>query len=234
MKRTLLLILLSLLVSCQAPDARAPATPTNLSTQAGNATVTLNWTAGSEDDLKGYNLYWGTSSTTLSNTLFVAKPATSKAVVGLTNRTLYFFAIDAEDNSGNKSEQTPPTSATPIEPDTTPPQITLSVPANAATDVAINSAITLTFSEAMNPGSLKASLSPALELQGPSWNPGNTEAVFTHLNAFSANTPYTLSVQASDAAGNALAASIGFTSGSNALALGIWDAGQWDQVIWGP
>ncbi len=86
-----------------SPDTTPPATPTGLAAIAGDEEVELTWDASSETDIKGYNVYWGNVSGDLSETVFVAAPSTGTTVVGLDNGTTYYFAVSAEDWSGNES-----------------------------------------------------------------------------------------------------------------------------------
>ena len=95
-------------------------------------------------------------------------------------------------------------------PDTTAPTVTLTVPTNTATSVAINSAMTATFSEAMNPLTI-TTVTFTLE-QGATIVDGTvtyigTTAVFTPENDLTASTVYTATITtgAKDIAGNALA-----------------------------
>jgi len=73
--------------------------------------VSLSWTANTEPDLAGYNVYRGTSLL-----LNGAAPVsgTSFADTGLTNGTTYSYTITAVDTSGNASAQSLPVSATPV------------------------------------------------------------------------------------------------------------------------
>src|SRR4029077_18227817 len=95
--------------------------------------------------------------------------------------------------------------------DTTPPTVTLTVPANAATGVAINQAINATFSEAMDP--LTISTANFL-LTGPGATPvtgtvaydaTSKIATFTPASNLVANSVYTaaISIGVKDLAGNA-------------------------------
>ncbi len=117
MKRslTLSLILLPLAAAgCQSAPQQVPlATPTGLVAEAGDRQVALTWNASSEADLRGYNVYWGTSSGALTEAQFVTVPNTTTTVTDLNNGTTYYFAIDAENAAGAKSARTAEVSATP-------------------------------------------------------------------------------------------------------------------------
>lgn len=88
--------------------------------------------------------------------------------------------------------------------DTTPPTIVSTNPANGATDIAVNSTVVVTFSEAMNVATVAANLSPSLSLGTPVFSAGNTVATFTPISALSKGTAYTLTVSGQDLAGNSL------------------------------
>jgi len=100
-------------------------------------------------------------------------------------------------------------------PDTTPPTIVLENPADQATNVALNTPVNATFSEAMDPLTLTTA-NFSLQVSGPpigtpltgtvSYNPQTLVASFTPASDLLANTTYTATITgAKDLAGNALA-----------------------------
>ncbi|HEX9896831.1 MAG TPA: Ig-like domain-containing protein [Dehalococcoidales bacterium] len=95
-------------------------------------------------------------------------------------------------------------------PDTTAPTVSSTIPVNAATGVAINSAITAIFSEAMNPltiisvtFTLKQGDTPVLGIVSYS----KVSAIFVPASSLTTSTPYTatITIGVKDLAGNALA-----------------------------
>ncbi|HEY5910659.1 MAG TPA: Ig-like domain-containing protein, partial [Verrucomicrobiae bacterium] len=101
-------------------------------------------------------------------------------------------------------------------PDTTAPTVTLTVPANAATDVPINQNISATFSEAMDP--LTISTATFTLNQGASPLIGTvtyvgTTATFAPSSILAANTVYgaTITTAAKDLAGNQLASDLAWS-----------------------
>ncbi len=95
-------------------------TPTGLVAASGDASVMLSWNANPEADLKGYKLFWGTTSATLDKSKSVAASTKNLLVDALSNGTTYFFALEAENSKGEKSarsniEVATPT-ATPVQP----------------------------------------------------------------------------------------------------------------------
>ena len=111
-------------------------------------------------------------------------------------------------------------------PDTTPPTVISTIPANAATNVATNQAVTATFSKAMNPANLNAA---SYTLQGPggaavagvvTYAAVGDTATFTPATTLAPNTLFTATVttMVTDLAGNALAGNYvwSFTTGAAA------------------
>jgi hypothetical protein len=95
--------------------------------------------------------------------------------------------------------------------DVTPPTVSSVSPTNASTGVAVNSAITITFSEAMNPLTI-TTLSIMLNngttaVLGTVTSPSTTTVVFTPASDLAANTVYTFTITTlvTDLAGNHLA-----------------------------
>ena len=72
-----------------------PAAPTGLTAVGGNTVVNLDWTANTEADLAGYNVYRFVSPSTYTkvNTSLLTSPA--YIATGLTNGTLYTFVVTA-------------------------------------------------------------------------------------------------------------------------------------------
>jgi hypothetical protein len=106
-------------------------------------------------------------------------------------------------------------------PDTTPPTVSSTDPANAATGVPINQNINATFSEAMDPSTITSDTvtlrQGATPVAGTVSYAGNT-AIFTRASNLAPNTVYTATVTtgARDLAGNALANDVvwSFTTGA--------------------
>ena len=91
-------------VTTALPDL-GTATPADVTAQAGNAQVSLNWTtpSGGAGPATGYNVYEGTapgreSSTAVNGT----SPLTSSAytITGLANGTNYYFEVTAVNSAG--------------------------------------------------------------------------------------------------------------------------------------
>ena len=104
-------------------------------------------------------------------------------------------------------------------PDTTPPTVSSTSPTNAATGVAVNSAISVTFSEVMLPSTItNATFTLSGGVTGTVAYSGTT-ATFTPSGNLAFSTTYTatISAGAKDAAGNALAAPYTWTFTTGAV-----------------
>ena len=104
------------------PDTTPPAAPNGLTATAGNTSVALSWTANSEGDLAGYNVYRFDSPSTYTkiNGSLLTSPVYT--ATGLTNGDPYTFVVTAVDTSTNESDYSSSATATPFS-DTTPPAI---------------------------------------------------------------------------------------------------------------
>lgn len=108
----------------EVADTTAPGSPAGLAAAAGDRKVTLDWSAGAEADLAGYDVYRSatgpadTSGTPLNGATLLARGPYEDT--GLGNGTAYDYAVVAVDKSGNRSEAAR-TSATPKAVDPTPP-----------------------------------------------------------------------------------------------------------------
>lgn len=221
MKVARVLVLISLicfLMACSGDqelvDTTPPAVPTGLFVAAGDGMVSVSWTANSEPDLDSYTVYWGTATDALNQSKTVSAPATEAEITGLTNGTTYLIALDAVDKADNASDKTDAVSATPIEPDTTPPTIVSTSPAHAATGVAVDTALSVTFSELMDVSSVSVTVSPEVDLGDANWSEDGMTVVFQPNEELVFNQAYTLTVSGNDPAGNDLNGnnSFGFTT----------------------
>lgn len=94
-----------------------PAAPTGLMATAGNAQVSLSWTASS--GATSYNVLRSTTSGSGYATVATGITATSYTSTGLTNGTLYYFVVQAV-NSAGTSGNSSQASATPSSPGSPP------------------------------------------------------------------------------------------------------------------
>lgn len=82
------------------PQGTAPAAPTGLVATAGNAQVSLTWTASS--GATSYNVYRGTSSGS-ETSIATGVTTTSYTNTGLTNGTVYYYKVAAVNASGTSA-----------------------------------------------------------------------------------------------------------------------------------
>ncbi|MDP7126476.1 MAG: choice-of-anchor Q domain-containing protein, partial [Candidatus Marinimicrobia bacterium] len=89
-----------------------PAKPQNLTVDSeGDSTVTISWTANTEDDLSKYRIYYGASA---AATLLDSVSGTpSYSATGLDNYTTYYFAVSAVDLDGYESAKSNEVSGEP-------------------------------------------------------------------------------------------------------------------------
>lgn len=100
--------------SQQIEAAEPPATPSNFSANGLAQQVAISWSANTESDLAGYNLYRSANATTgftLVNTTGLIID-TSYQDSNLEDSTTYHYRLSAVDQSGNESATTATVSAT--------------------------------------------------------------------------------------------------------------------------
>jgi glucose/arabinose dehydrogenase len=98
--------------ACQT-DTQAPTAPTALTASASGTTVTLRWTAATDDvGVRAYDVYrGGVKVGTVSGTAAVP-PGTTFTDSGLGASTTYRYAVTARDAAGNTSPQSGSTTVT--------------------------------------------------------------------------------------------------------------------------
>ena len=115
-----------------APDVDAPAAPAGVTASAGDAQVTLAWTAGTEADLAGYRVFRsavaGGERTAVSGLVRTAGHVDTTVA----NGTTYHYVVQAEDLAGNLSATSQEVSATPA--DTTAPAVPAGLTATPGTN----------------------------------------------------------------------------------------------------
>jgi chitodextrinase len=129
-----------------SPDTQAPSTPTNLTALAvSSSQINLSWSASTDNvGVTGYKIFRdGTQITTVATS--------SYADTGLSPSTTYSYTVAAFDAAGNTSAQSSPASGTTLPaPDTPPPTVSISAPANTAT--VFGSSVTVSASASDNVG----------------------------------------------------------------------------------
>ncbi|MFI5589544.1 PQQ-dependent sugar dehydrogenase [Amycolatopsis sp. NPDC051758] len=97
---------------CQ-PDTQAPSAPTNLTGRASGTTVTLNWTAATDDiGVRAYDVYRGGAKAGTVTGTATAPPATTFVDSGLAANTSYQYSVVARDAQANVSAPSASTTVT--------------------------------------------------------------------------------------------------------------------------
>lgn len=190
-------------------DTTAPTAPSGLKSTAKTASsVTLSWTASTDNvGVTGYDVYKGT-------TLAASVTGTSATISGLTANTAYSFTVKAKDAAGNVSAASSAVSVT-TDNTTTPGDTTApTAPANLASTAVTTNSVSLSWT---------ASTDNVGVVNYDVYNGSTLAATVTAPNAvisgLAANTEYTFTVKAKDAAGNVSVA-------SNALKVKTGDSGS--------
>lgn len=200
--------------------------PTGFTATVANRKIDLEWTANTEPDANGYKVYWDTDSGhPYANVADVGK-VTSYNITGLDDGkyyvtvtaydTTYSPARDDDSTVVNENQTNGNESWYAVEKDvkfsidSTPPTVISTIPADKATDVAVDTVVSATFSEAMNAATITTS---TFTLSGGvagtvSYHDATKTATFTpsadleHLTTYIA----TITKGVKDVAGNNMAA----------------------------
>jgi fibronectin type III domain protein len=114
-------LLLSLaLTGCGGSDVAVNGTPTANETGPVTATAKVSWTPPTKntdgsplDDLAGYNIYYGTEPSALTQTIQIQNAAALSYVVsGLAKGTTWYFAVTSYSAAGQESARSLVTSKT--------------------------------------------------------------------------------------------------------------------------
>ncbi|GFE61361.1 Ig-like domain-containing protein [Geobacter sp. AOG2] len=211
-----------------APDT-VPPTVTPSSPADGATNVPLNSTIVAQFSEPMTSTSVTTSSFTLNNgvsgtvvydsTNNTATFTPSSALAGGTTYTATVTTA-VTDLAGNHMAANKTWQFTTLIPDTTPPTVLSTSPVSGATSVAVTSAITIVFSESMDPSTITTGTITVAGVSGTvSYDSGTNTATFTPSSSLNYGTDYTATVSTGvkDLAGNALQASRvwTFTTGQN-------------------
>jgi Bacterial Ig-like domain/Fibronectin type III domain len=210
-------------------DTIAPSTPQGLNAVSEEEQVKLSWKANTESDLKGYTIQYGTDANNLSSKTFVGKPGSSKTIKKLTGDTTYYFALVAEDRSGNKSKRSGTVNA---KPKTVPAaKLISSVPAKGTLEVGTGlEVISFSFGKAIKRDSFKIKCSPPVgndcDLKVASllgvgvWTDGDKTVTFKPTRTLEQRNEYVWLLEAQDKMGKAIEKTVmSFTTAAAPVAL---------------
>tara|TARA_R110000850_G_scaffold271031_2_gene404882 strand:+ start:280215 stop:283850 length:3636 start_codon:yes stop_codon:yes gene_type:complete len=175
-------------------DTQAPTAPTNLTaSNITQTTVDLSWNASTDNvGVTGYDVYQGAS-------LLGTVTGTSASVTGLTASTSYSFSVRAKDAAGNISASSNTVNVTTLSPpDTQAP--------TAPTNLTASNVTQTTVDLSWNASTDNVGVTGYDVYQGASLL-GTVTGTSATVTGLTANTPYSFSVRAKDAAGNISASS---------------------------
>jgi len=180
-------------------DTQAPSAPTKLAATGGTGSVSLSWTASTDNvGVTAYDVYRSTTSG------FVPAPANKVGRTAGTTFTdgglaagTYFYVVKAEDAAGNLSGASNEASAAVTSADSSPPSVSITAPAAGAT---VTGTVTVAASAADNVGVAGVQF----QLDGNPLGPELTAAPHSMSwdTAPAANGTHALTAVARDAAGN--------------------------------
>ncbi|WP_081756939.1 fibronectin type III domain-containing protein, partial [Gorillibacterium massiliense] len=178
-----------------AEDKTAPTVPTDLQSPSKTSTsVNLTWTASTDNvGVTGYDIYNGATLTGSSTT-------TSYTVTGLTANTSYSFTVKAKDAAGNVSGASTAISVTT---DASKDTIAPTVPTNLASSSKTSTSVNLTWTALTD----NVGVTGYDIYYNGTTLAGSSQTTSYTVTGLTANTSYSFTVKAKDAAGNVSGAS---------------------------
>ena len=181
------------------PDTQAPSTPSGVKASAKtSSSVSLAWTASTDNvGVTGYEVFVnGASSAATTST------TTSATVSGLSANTTYTFTVKARDAAGNRSTASSAFSTTtePVVSDPTPP----SVPQSPRSTGVTSSSVSLAWSASTDNLGVTGY---EVFVNGASGAATTSTTTSATVSGLAANTSYSFTIKARDAAGNRSGAS---------------------------
>ncbi|WP_224365521.1 fibronectin type III domain-containing protein [Hyalangium versicolor] len=180
-------------------DTQAPTAPTGLNSPSKTAnSVTLSWTASTDNvGVTGYEVFVGSSTTAA-----VTSTSTGATVSGLSANTTYTFTVKARDAAGNRSAASSAFSTT------TNPQSTDTQAPTAPTSLRSTGTTSTSVSLSWTASTDNVGVTGYEVFVGSSTTAAATStSTSATVSGLSANTTYSFTVKARDAAGNRSSAS---------------------------
>jgi hypothetical protein len=202
--------------------AGAPAAPTGVTATADGGSVTVSWTAPSDDGgspITSYTVtpYIGSAAQT-PVTVAGSPPATSTTVNGLTTGTSYTFAVSATNANGTGPASSPSNAVTP----SAPPVVSSVTPAAGSAGNPVSVAPSATFSEQVVPSTVSFTVKDSggnVVAGSVSFSSGNTVATFTPAGPLAGSTTYTATVSgAQNASGTPMSSPFTWSFSTSAVA----------------
>ncbi len=175
-------------VTTPSPDTTAPSIPAGLSaTAVSTSEIDLSWSASTDNvGVSGYKVY-------RNSTLVTTVIGTTYKNTGLAASTAYSFTVSAVDAAGNESAQSTAANATTLAPDTTPP----SVPGGLSVNGATSSQLTVSWTASTDDTGVTG-----YHIFRNGTQITTTTVTNYQDSSLTANTTYSYTVSAVDAAGN--------------------------------
>lgn len=100
-------------------DTTPPSAPGGIDGESGDEIIELSWSANSEDDLEGYNLYRSRESFSSNSSMDPVNGSDLLTETGYSdqeveNGTTYYYRLTAIDDSGNESSLSSQVKVTPF------------------------------------------------------------------------------------------------------------------------
>jgi hypothetical protein len=201
-------------VSCHTedwdPEALTLYDPTNTT---ASSTV-LSWSQSLDYDFQCYEIYMSeneffTPSQDTYETNITDSCEISITLSSLEELTTYYFCVRLVDLAYNYNDSNVVSTTTL---DGTPPTIISTIPLHDAVDVEVTQDITITFSEAMDQGTVTYSCTPDCGGWSEIWTVSGDEVTYQHSNDFEDSTIHTFQITAgTDLGGNALEGTTSFS-----------------------
>lgn len=214
-------------VPASSADSQPPTAPDNLTTAGAIGSITLNWTASTDNvAVVGYDIYRSTTSGFTPSSANHIGSSTTTTFTDHVAAGTYYYLVTARDAAGNSSAPSNEASGTALS-DTTAPTVLITSPAGGSI---VSGAVTLTATASDN----VAVASVQFQIDGQNLGTPITTAPYTttwNSNSY-ANGSHTITAIASDVSGNVASASVTvILNNTNLVAAYNFDEGSGTSLI---